>query len=139
MNYRNAKVNAVGGIDMEIEHPKFGWIPFSAAPDDVEDHGRTLFQEAKASAAPYVEPDPQSAPVPESVSRFQARAALYQSGLLSTTEAAIRASDAMTQMVWADAQEFRRSSPAVAAIAGVLSLTEMEVDELFRLAITIEA
>jgi hypothetical protein len=34
MNYRNAKFLASGWIDCEIDHPKFGWIPFTADPAD---------------------------------------------------------------------------------------------------------
>ena len=138
-NYKSPAFTANGSIDMELDHPVYGFIPFTASPDDPEERGRLLFADAQATAAPYVEPDPQPVPVPESVSRFQARAALLQSGLLATAESAIQDADAMTQMVWADAQEFRRESPTVAAIAGVLSLTDSEVDDLFRLAITIEA
>ena len=43
MNYRNAKFNDVGTIDCEIEHPKLGWVPFTASPDDVEPFGRELY------------------------------------------------------------------------------------------------
>lgn len=34
MNYRNAKRLADGRIDCEIEHPLYGWIPFTADPAD---------------------------------------------------------------------------------------------------------
>ena len=34
MNFRNAKYIKNGWIDCEIEHPKFGWIPFTCDPDD---------------------------------------------------------------------------------------------------------
>jgi hypothetical protein len=36
-----------GYIDCEINHPKFGWIPFTARPDDVELHGREIYAFAK--------------------------------------------------------------------------------------------
>lgn len=37
MNYRNAKyVNDRGWIDCEIEHPKYGWIPYTLNPDDTD-------------------------------------------------------------------------------------------------------
>lgn len=73
------------------------------------------------------------------VSRFQARAALLENDLLASAESAIANSDAMTQLVWADAQEFRRNSPTVAAIASILSLSDEQLDDLFRQAKTIEA
>lgn len=34
MNYRNPKFAADGRIDCEIEHPEFGWIPFTVDPMD---------------------------------------------------------------------------------------------------------
>lgn len=43
MEYRNAILNEVGGIDCEIDHPDFGWIPFHATPNDPEQHGRDLY------------------------------------------------------------------------------------------------
>jgi hypothetical protein len=58
MKYRNAEYNALGTIDCEIEHPNFGWIPFTADPSDVEPHGREIFALLKDTAAPYVEEQP---------------------------------------------------------------------------------
>lgn len=49
MNGRNPQRNAVGTIDLEIEHPDFGWIPFTAAPDDVEAVGRDLYARAESA------------------------------------------------------------------------------------------
>lgn len=37
MNYRNAKhINEHGRIDCEIEHPQFGWIPYTLDPADTD-------------------------------------------------------------------------------------------------------
>jgi len=37
MKYRNAKyINDSGWIDCEIEHPQFGWIPYTLNPDDTD-------------------------------------------------------------------------------------------------------
>ncbi len=79
-------------------------------------------------------------PVPQSVSRFQARAALHNAGLLPAVEAAIAASgDALAQIAWADAASFERSSPTVAAIAAGLGVTDSQIDDLFRAAAKIIA
>lgn len=47
-------------IDIEIDHPEYGWIPFTASPDDVEAYGRQLYAEAAAGQfgpiAEYVAP-----------------------------------------------------------------------------------
>lgn len=44
-------------IDVEIEHPVYGWIPFTAAADDSEAMGRELHAQAVAGdfgvVAPY--------------------------------------------------------------------------------------
>jgi len=52
MNYRNARYNHRGSIDVEVEHPKFGWIPFTADPEDPEPQGRQLYELLKDVAEP---------------------------------------------------------------------------------------
>ena len=79
---------------------------------------------------------PIPADIPSSVSRFQARAALHQSGKLSEVEAAIAESDLFTQMAWQDAQEFRRNSPTILALGDQLGL---DLDALFIAAAQIQA
>lgn len=54
-------VNAQGTlIDLTLTHPVFGEIPFTASPEDVEEHGRDLFARAVAGefgpVAEYVAP-----------------------------------------------------------------------------------
>ena len=62
MEARNPKFNAHGGIDVEINHPVHGWIPFTASPDDVEPLGPEIYGRAIAGEfgpiAPYVAPIP---------------------------------------------------------------------------------
>lgn len=82
---------------------------------------------------------PDLPPVPEVVSRFQARAALHIAGLLVQAEAAVAAADPLAQMAWADAQEFRRNSPTIAALSVAIGLTAEQVDDLFRSAVQIVA
>jgi len=37
MNYRNAQyINVDGWIDCEIEHPHYGWIPYTLDPSDTD-------------------------------------------------------------------------------------------------------
>lgn len=44
-------------IDCEIEHPTYGWVPFTASPDDVEEQGRAIFAELSViSVAAYAPP-----------------------------------------------------------------------------------
>lgn len=58
LNFKNAKfVNAdLTAVDLELDHPDFGWIPFTARADDVEEHGREIFALAKSTAAAFVAP-----------------------------------------------------------------------------------
>ena len=58
MKYRNAAFIVDGRIDCEINHPQFGWIPFTASPDDAEQFGRELFAELGSKAAAYIQYEP---------------------------------------------------------------------------------
>lgn len=42
---RNPKYNQNETIDCEINHPRHGWIPFTASPEDSERHGRVIYDE----------------------------------------------------------------------------------------------
>lgn len=59
-NQRNLQYTASGMIEMLVDHPDFGTIPFAASPIDSEAHGRDLYARAIAGEfgpiAPYVEP-----------------------------------------------------------------------------------
>ena len=91
----------------------------------------------------HVPPDPAEALTAERegmvCSRFQAKAALHLAGLLPQVEAAIANADPLTQLAWAEAVEYRRHSPAILTLAGVLELTDEQVDDLFRTAMQIAA
>lgn len=57
MRFRKPIFTRDAGVDCEVEHPKYGWIPFHATPDDVEPHGREIFAACMAGeVAPYVPP-----------------------------------------------------------------------------------
>lgn len=144
MEIRNAIYNAFGSIDCEINHPKYGWIHFTASPDDGEELGRQIYADILAGKAgqiaPYVAPPPQPAPVPTEVSRFQLCAAFLQANLLGDIEAymADPKTDPFVRITWEDAKVFKRNSPMVLAIQSHLGLTDEQMDDLFRFAATIE-
>lgn len=72
------------------------------------------------------------AAVPQSVSRFQAKAALAMAGLLDQANAAVAASgDVVLQLAWAEATEFKRNSPGINALAPALGLDDAALDQLF--------
>ncbi len=127
---RFAKV--VNGIVDVISHePQTGedWVKVS---DDV-------FAGFLRDGDDFVAPPQPSPPVPMSVSRFQARAALHIAGLLPQIEAAVANADPLVQIAWADAQEFRRNSPTIVALATALGLPDETLDQLFRDAAQIAA
>lgn len=92
---------------------------------------------AGLAVAPYVEP----VSVPQVVSKFQAKAALRGAGLLSSVETMMAdpAADPLAVLAWTEAQEFRRTSPTVAAMAAALGLDDAALDALFITAAGIEA
>ena len=75
------------------------------------------------------------------VSRFQARVALYNFGLLDAVNKLM--SDPTvpftTKEAWESAQVFKRNSPTVIAMGAGLKLTEDQIDELFKAALEVQA
>lgn len=71
-------------------------------------------------------------------SRYQGRAALKARGLLATVEAMVAQADEDTQMAWAEATEWKRTSPMLNALASGLGLTDEQLDDLFAVAAQIE-
>lgn len=42
ISVRKAHWDDSGTITLEVKHPVYGWIPFTASPTDSEEHGRLL-------------------------------------------------------------------------------------------------
>ena len=149
METRNLIYNEFGTVDMEINHPDHGWIPFTADPADSVQLGQDLYAEAIAGdhgpIAAYVGPTAEELLAATRsqmvVSRFQARAALHNAGLLAGVQTHMDTveTDEIVKLAWTDAAEFRRLAPTVAAIATAMSLTDLEVDNLFTAAALITA
>jgi hypothetical protein len=88
----------------------------------------------------FTTPPPAPAPVPESVTRRQAKQALLINGKLSLVQPAIDAipdpaQKAMIQIEWDDSQEFQRSRSTVIAIGTAIGLDSAQLDDLFRQAV----
>ena len=62
MNYRNAKHISLGRIDCELDHPDYGWIPYTLDPTDTDITARKnnddllAAMEAAGDVAPYIPP-----------------------------------------------------------------------------------
>lgn len=124
-------------IDVEYEHPEYGWIPFTATPDDEEQHGRDIYAAAVAGEygpiAPYVEPDPEPPHVPQQVTRRQGRLALLEVGKLVAVESAVESAGMAAQIEY-EADTWERSNAFLQAMWAQLGGTESELDDLFILA-----
>ena len=76
---------------------------------------------------------PNESQVPQSVTRFQAKAALFGAGLLEQVDAYMALPDTpmVTKLAWTETQDFERGSPTVAGLSALLGLTSEQVDALF--------
>ena len=112
---------AFDALRWEDDRPKPSWADVEAAmtPDPTE----TLAREREGMVC----------------SRFQAKAALLQAGLLDQVQVAVDDAEPFVRIAWAEASEFRRNSPTIAALAKSVDMTDEQVDDLFRAAMEIEA
>ena len=107
LNFRTPKFNSDGTLDCEIEHPQFGWIPFTANPSDVEPIGAEVFNAAKAYATEYVEPpvDPKAL---ANTARTKRNALLTASDWTQVADAPV------DQTAWATYRQALRDVPSQA-------------------------
>lgn len=121
-----------------FKHPTAGQV---FAYESLEERARWGDAQLVEMTQPEIDAHLSPVVVPQVVTRFQARAALHLAGLLPQVEALMTdpGTDALARLAWTDAQEFRRQSPTVLAMAGALGLTEQQLDNLFTTANAIEA
>lgn len=77
MKFRKPRFNDNGTIDCEVEHPEFGWIPFTASPDDVEESGKGIHTAILAAGVDKVLPA-----IPPSNEELAAEARIEREDLL---------------------------------------------------------
>ena len=120
-------LNAQGTVENTIE----------ADEAFVQAHYPGAFREA----AVQIEAAPPATTVPQSVSRFQARAALHLAGYLSAVETLMtnEATPVLARLAWQDALTFERYSPTVLGMAQALGLDEAAIDQMFITAAQITA
>lgn len=120
MSIRAPAFNRSGTIDCEIDHPDFGWIPFTASPDDPEEHGRAIYEAAwSMGPSPYVAPATTSAVLP----RIVYKADIWR----RATDDEAEAMDAMLdsqpvrlRRMWADAVHLQSDDELFATIDAAL-------------------
>lgn len=129
----------------EAERNALGWYVVNEVKPALQAGQRygapsMMFSGGVVMATYPVEPIP-PVPAPATVTRFQARAALHNAGLLGQVETLMAdpGTDRIAKLAWSDALEFKRNSPTVSAMAATLGLTGAQLDDLFRAASVIEA
>lgn len=144
INWRSPRYNARGAIDCEIEHPQFGWIPFTASEDDPEEHGRSIYQailDSGEQIAPYEPPSPEEVLARERagmvVSRRQAKQQLVIEGVYDKIQPAIDAIEdttqrALVQIYFDDADTWERLNDDLITLGHAVGLSDEKMDELFR-------
>ena len=151
MEYRNATHTArTGVIDCEINHPKFGWIPYTLDPSDtdqtVDNAALLAAMQSNTDVTDYVAPTPPT----EAELLAEERAAMKCSrlqGRLVLGEATCDALDTMAvdpETPWAMRQtiqsaiEWKRTSQAMTELGFLLGYTDPQMDDLFRQAMTVD-
>lgn len=135
MEHRNAKYNRHGTVDCEVNHPKFGWIPFTASPDDVEELGKELYAEVtKGEVGEYV-PTPEV--IPDRVTARQFKMQLENSGLLDAVESWIGQQSKLVQIAYANSGTFVREEPMMQAGFAALGFQSAQIDAFFTAAAAI--
>ena len=131
MNIRNAAFNRFGTIDCEIEHPKFGWIPFTASPDDPEKLGKDIHAVAiKGTVTPYVAPQV-LAVIPASVSARQFKLQLEIQGLTLAVETWVASQSKLVRIAYANSGRFDRDEPMLQAGFKALGFTDAALDAFY--------
>lgn len=84
---------------------------------------------------------PEPAPVPASVTRAQAKIALFRTGHLDAVKVLVQEAGGEVQLWFDEATTWERQNPNVLALGGPngLKLTDAEIDDLFVLAAQIQA
>lgn len=140
MKWANAEQTV---INCEINHPDYGWIPFTASPSDPEEHGRNIHAACLAgehgTVAAYEPPPPPPVVIPAEVTMRQARLALLGIGKLSDVDAALAsitdpAQRQAAQIEWEYSSTVKRDSAWVQQLAPALGLDAAQLDALFTAA-----
>lgn len=127
-------------VEVTVKCHSYADVQMSMLRADMAELGGGDYDELIATVEAGIKPVAVvQAPPPDSVSRFQARAALWQMGFLDDVEAymALDTTDMMAKLAWRDAQDFRIDSVFVLAVAPLLGFSDAHLADMFRFAKTI--
>lgn len=138
MEIRNAVYTADGRIDVELNHPAYGWIPFTADPNDPESFGRAIHELAtQGEVSEYVPPPEPEPVVPDRVTARQFKLQLLTAGLLDSVESWIATQSQAVQIAYANSGTFVRDEPMMQAGFAALGFNEGQIDAFFMAAAAI--
>ena len=122
IEFRNPVFNAQGTVDLEINHATEGWIPFTASPDDVEEHSRAIYARAIRGEVALYSPPP--GPTPDELREAmkplnpaQIRLALDEIGITEAMVEAHLAGDTKALIEWRTRPSYRRLHPLVVRLS----------------------
>lgn len=135
MEFRKPMFNRFGTIDVEINHPVLGWVPFTASPDDPEEFGRAVFEKLNAGdVAAYVAPPPEPEPIPDRVTARQFKLQLLADGLLETVEAWVASQGKAIQLAYDNSGTFARDEAMLQSGFQALKFPPEQIDAFFSAA-----
>ena len=134
-----------GPVFPPVDGLEFVWARESRYPTDVPEFFGTCPDDADTQVdgvlGVYVQQDWEQMredemrarnPVPQQVTMRQARLALLSAGLLDDVEMVIAAAGRAAQLEWEYAAVVDRSGPIVAVVQQQKSITDAQIDDLFR-------
>lgn len=146
MEARNPKYNQFGTIDLEFNHPKHGWIPFTTSTDEGE-YGQALHAAALAGEfggiAAYIPPTPPTAA--EILAQKRAAASLsrkdfFQALIVAGLYEQVRALETdltvplTVRVDLIEATSFDRMYPSLVSMASSMGVTDIQLDVIFGIA-----
>lgn len=125
-----------------FKHPTTGEVFAYESEAEREQYGGpdlVIMSESEVQA--HLTPVPAVPQVPQTVTRFQALAALHLAGHLPAVQAIMAAPETpvLAKLAWDNALSFERASPTLASLAQALGLSGSDLDALFIAAAQIEA
>ena len=91
MNYRNPQYNKLGTINCEVDNPHYGWIPFTASPDDSNADGVTLYNQIVSDGGITAYEPPADLTPSKRYARYKVDSAAEEARLRYVTDGAAQA------------------------------------------------
>lgn len=137
MEHRNLKYNRHGTIDCEINHPRYGWIPFTASVADPDPSTAAIYaaiMEGGKPIAAYVEPPAPPEETPDRVTSRQFKMQLEKDGLLDSVEAWIAQQAKLVRIAYENSGSFVRTEPMMQSGFTALGFQSAQIDAFFKAA-----